>query len=548
MKPTPEQEAFRQAAATCGIVVGQAGAGTGKTQTFNFIAEDMARAGRRAIYMTLNVNVAQDVGSRFGRGNVRSGTIHSLAHDIGQSTPGIREVIHRLEPGSTPLQPFHLGAYMGITGDFVYETGALSGSRELGFSPVIGKRTPDQIAGDAMSTIRNWCQSADPFIGIEHAFCPAGMTTETFDEVYGPYITGVARQVWDHDLTNPNGQIPFTHDHYLKMVSLLGPSFTQHLGLPAGSAIFFDEVQDARPAMLALIQAQTDMQLIAVGDSAQSIYGFTGAVDALPMLSTVPGSQTLPLTMSWRFGTAIADFANDILDLMDAEIRLEGNLAVDSSVEVYDRDDVHHPQATAVIVRDNRSLLAEARREMAAGRKVHIVADFDEHRDVIADVAEITVGRPGGRSAALRGVDTLEELGDAIELGGDSPALQTAGVAMRTNPTYLLDVLDNQVPADQADVTIITAHKSKGRQWQSVRLAMDPRHIIPGKTQFNKTVVRNGALAPETLENLRLFYVAATRAQERLFVPESIMDSYTTMRATARRALSGASLASAMLL
>src|SRR5699024_12024507 len=118
--------------------------------------------------------------------------------------------------------------------------------------------------------------------------------------------------------------------------------------------------------------------------SPRPCHGCPGAVVARPRRSTVPGPQPLPLTMSWRFGTDIADFCNDILDLMDAEIRLEGNPAFDSSVEVFDRDDVHHPQAAAVIVRDNRSLLAEARREMAAGRKVHIVADFDEHRDVIA--------------------------------------------------------------------------------------------------------------------------------------------------------------------
>ena len=542
MQPTPQQQDIVDASRTYPLVIVQAGAGSGKTSTCRFVASAMADRGIAGVYTTLNRNVAQDVGSQFDRGNVLSGTMHSLAHDIGSVTPGIRDVIHRLEPGASPLQPFHLGAYMGITGGFHYETQRSRLNVEMGFAAVPSMRTPDQVAGDAMTTIRKWCQSADSDIDVSHVVRPADMGEPIFDNEYAPMVAHLARRAWFEDILSPNGMLPFTHDHYLKMVSVAAPSFTRHLGLPPGSAIFFDEAQDARPSMLSLIRAQADMQLIAVGDSAQSIYGFTGAHDALPALSSLPGSITLPLTMSWRFGPAIAELANDVLDLLDADIRLDGNPAVNSDIQFYSREEGEHPVADTVIVRDNKSLLEEARREMTRGFKVHVVFEAEGSRDVLVDVAEIVRGRPGGRAPALVGINTVEELAQAIELGSDSPDLQLASVALRTDPVHMIDVFDNQVPAEEADVTIITAHKSKGRQWGSVRLAMDPRHIVPGKTYRNKTVTRNNELTKETVENLRLLYVAVTRARNTLYMPQETWDSYTTMRTNAQRVLSGASV------
>src|SRR5699024_7486017 len=131
---------------------------------------------------------------------------------------------------------------------------------------------------------------------------------------------------WTSDILSPGGRLPFTHDYYLKLVSLARPSFTAQLGAPAGSVIFFDEAQDSRPCVSQMLHGQTDMQLVTVGDSAQAIYGsFTGARDALPKFSAQSGATTLPLTTSWRFGPGIADAANGTLAALDAPIRLSGN-------------------------------------------------------------------------------------------------------------------------------------------------------------------------------------------------------------------------------
>ena len=59
-------------------------------------------------------------------------------------------------------------------------------------------------------------------------------------------------------------------------------------------------------------------------------------------------------------------------------------------------------------------------------------------------------------------------------------------------------------PEDDAQVTVSTAHKAKGREWASVRIG-------PG---FGPLSVGNGQPQPRlSLEEARLIYVAVTRAK-----------------------------------
>jgi hypothetical protein len=67
----------------------------------------------------------------------------------------------------------------------------------------------------------------------------------------------------------------------------------------------------------------------------------------------------------------------------------------------------------------------------------------------------------------------------------------------------LLEALDNQVPEHAADEVISTAHRSKGREWSSVSLADD----FPDPDERDLSD-----------EEMRLLYVAATRAQHALDV------------------------------
>ena len=66
-----------------------------------------------------------------------------------------------------------------------------------------------------------------------------------------------------------------------------------------------------------------------------------------------------------------------------------------------------------------------------------------------------------------------------------------------------------------ADVILSTAHKAKGREWDSVRLASDFASSRLGKN-------------PDAPSEVRLFYVAMTRARKTLIVDPALMTLYGT--------------------
>ncbi|NEK34263.1 3'-5' exonuclease [Rhizobium leguminosarum] len=78
----------------------------------------------------------------------------------------------------------------------------------------------------------------------------------------------------------------------------------------------------------------------------------------------------------------------------------------------------------------------------------------------------------------------------------------------------LMWALNRTVDEEKADLVISTVHKSKGREWKSVRLMDDFLRSSPTDKKSS---------GPDPAE-MRLLYVALTRAKESLEVPSTIMD------------------------
>ena len=76
--------------------------------------------------------------------------------------------------------------------------------------------------------------------------------------------------------------------------------------------------------------------------------------------------------------------------------------------------------------------------------------------------------------------------------------------------------LNRTASAEDCTVVISTGHKAKGREWKSVRLIDD----------FARSKPRKGSASPAQLDlaELRLLYVAITRAKECLDIPTSLID------------------------
>lgn len=69
-----------------------------------------------------------------------------------------------------------------------------------------------------------------------------------------------------------------------------------------------------------------------------------------------------------------------------------------------------------------------------------------------------------------------------------------------------LAAMDRLVSEDTADVILSTAHKAKGREWDSVQIAND----------FSKPAERDGVPGEIRRDEAMLAYVAVTRAMDRL--------------------------------
>jgi len=84
----------------------------------------------------------------------------------------------------------------------------------------------------------------------------------------------------------------------------------------------------------------------------------------------------------------------------------------------------------------------------------------------------------------------------------------------------LMWALNRTVDADRSDITISTAHKAKGREWQSVRLMDDFLRSKPGQDRNrDQSKLVNGYDPSE----MRLLYVALTRAKEALEIAPPVL-------------------------
>jgi len=97
-----------------------------------------------------------------------------------------------------------------------------------------------------------------------------------------------------------------------------------HLNLQTNKydIVFIDECQDLNACQRELMKKaikQNTGRFIAVGDPAQAIYGFSGAdADSFQKLIDIPNTITLPLSVCYRCGSDIIDYAKKLMPQIEA--------------------------------------------------------------------------------------------------------------------------------------------------------------------------------------------------------------------------------------
>lgn len=462
-QPTEEQLVLRQLAMKGGSLKVKAFAGAAKTTSLEIIAQ--AHPARRAIYLAFNRPIADEAKRRMPA-KVRAMTNHGLAY--ATMLPNANRLNTRL------------------TGRYIAEMFGLRGG-VLGADHTL---TSIQQGSMVLATLSNFCNSADEAINIGHAPTPDAIfqvvPTDVRDDVTGWHqaqmiAMNTALKVW---AAQCGDSFPITHDTYLKQWALRHPVINTEL-------ILFDEAQDTSPVMLGVL-AEQSVPIIWVGDPHQQIYGWRGAVDAMEHIKT---DHEGFLSRSFRFGEEIAGRANIVLRQLGETRPLIGAGSGDArdNTEAF----LSRTNATAIGIFMKKAMKTRQKIELAGGR---------EMVTLIRDLRALISGKATGAFHLFGDYSELQEY-------ANSPSGRDMKALVEAVDEYGIERLSSQLedgaavkPGD-ADITISTIHKAKGREWDHVTVIGD----------FLK---KEGIPVVTNAEQNRLLYVAVTRARASLDADE----------------------------
>ena len=342
-------------------------------------------------------------------------------------------------------------------------------------------------------------QSADEKISIEHHSLRA---YQLFNANDGELVQASMRanHLW-HLMQSPENKVSLPDDAYLKMWGLSNPQLNYDY-------IIFDEAQDANPVTNAIVQAQSSSHILCVGDRHQSIYGFRGAVNAMNEFEAMQGASLHTLTQTWRFGERTADIANAILSGFKGETHEIVGCGVDGDYQS------RRGSRETLLSRTNAFLFQQAL--TTSGYGLHWVGGVENYQfGKILDTYHLYNREPHKiRDLFIRRFDTLGAMQAYADEARDKECSILCELVKEHGhqiPKLIKMVVDNAVPHEKdASMVLTTAHKSKGLDWDYVRLANDFSIAQEAEEELLKP--------PEERyideQEVNLLYVAVTRAKK----------------------------------
>lgn len=485
MKLTAEQESI--AGYEGNLLAVSAFAGTGKTHTL--VEYALRNPNDRILYLGFNKAICEEAKNKFPR-NVEVRTSHSIAYQRYG-----RKLRHKLSPS---LRLTHITDELGY--------------RDWGLASELRKKLNDFMASEDMELTLNVDEEqlkhtleGQEFLRLEQA------------------KLDLAKVLWEK-MIDPNSAFPCTHDAYLKLYQISEPELHKQY-----DTILFDEAQDANPATSHIVLNQQCKKIL-VGDPHQQIYGFRGADDALnhPLLKD---ADRLSLTNSWRFGPNVAEAANEVLFAKNEPLQVKGLGAVDEVTTNLDR---RFNNNLTVLHRTRAGTIASAVSYMQTGQSVYWIGGINSYGlDALIDLyylQEHNLKEIKDRKL-VKDFPTWMHYEQAAEEAQDVEMLSS--IRMVTElidfPNIAARLRQNAVMKEsESDVVVGTAHRSKGLEWPVVALYDD----------FSELANDDGLIGEikETEEELNLLYVAITRAEKLLYMPEEIEETIAKVTPLLRKA------------
>ena len=494
MKPTQQQLNCVEALTNHNFLKIDAVAGSGKTSTLVMISQTHTV---QSLYCAFNKVTAMEASKKFGS-HVTCQTTHSIAY----AKYGVL-LKHKL------LRP--TGAYVNVAG-----TGS-----EIGryFNMISGTLSKALLGLLVKQTIDRFEQSADTILEVKHVnkkhvieavqkiaikkelnTVEMNLVRQTID-----LVCRTAQRLWSYRI-DPNSRVLAGHDTYLKLFQLSKPKLNYKI-------IYLDEAADTTPCVLDIVLNQRGTaKIVLVGDDRQAIYQWRGAVNAM---SSIDG-LTLPLSKSFRYGPEVANVAMAVLQNATT---VEGSEHIDSKVGV---DVVDKTKPYTRLFRTNASLLAEAVISLSKNEKIAIEIDCNDFIKCLQSAMALFDNKQS--EVKHDRILPFMKWADLLEEGKyDGELNRIAKLVKDGKAPNVIKVLSTYKPSLTPSVTMTTAHKSKGREWNQVQLEDDFQS--PVKETPNGKVWIGLSIAEQNL-----LYVASTRAILALNINLAVTESITYLK------------------
>jgi ATP-dependent exoDNAse (exonuclease V) beta subunit len=205
---------------------------------------------------------------------------------------------------------------------------------------------------------------------------------------------------------------------------------------------------------------------------------------------------------------------------------LIGNPAVRSFIGVDSPD--------AILARTNATVMSSVLEALSAERTPHIVGGIGELLRLLNAVRDLKQGRSTD-VAEFFGFQDWSEVVEHSKLPEGEQIRTFVSLVESFGEERLIRELRKTADNEKdADLVISTAHKAKGREWDCVRLAGDFMPSLPSEAKDGS----EGCADPESeaadgevkrkdnLAELRLFYVALTRARRAVDVEPATLENF----------------------
>ncbi|MCH7392723.1 AAA family ATPase [Acinetobacter dispersus] len=499
-------------------------AGSGKTSTMIQACKQATKRESKynrytqGLFLAFNNTIAKDAAKKLKKNSIKTTakTWHSLAISNIRPLYG-----HKME----------LKKADQILRQYLYKSFFISDQRIAVKENIIKIRDPSKTPiiqfrnvssrvckGYIIKAINCYFSSADDELTLDHFIpvCPNWADLDFFLHTFvANNILSISKQLVENIFNTEMSQFPVSFSSALKIYQLSKPKL--HIDY---DFVIVDEAQDTDLVALDILNNQdlSKIQLIVVGDSFQQIYSWRGALDAL---NNVKVADTFYLSKSFRFGRDIAKLSTAILkySFSDFQLPITGNLEKNS--KIYEAQDCAYSKYDAIITRTNAGAFDAFMKaiEQNPQLSINVEIDIQQIQNYILDFEKLEKGIKLSSDSALILFENIEQLEEYVEenptdsdVSSPFRLIVKMGInELKEKIQIITNAVNNSKDQTQFDLTITTAHKSKGLEFDHIILFEDFNPFLFQKmdpTESSSPLI----YAPVSEEEVRLFYVAVTRA------------------------------------